>query len=71
MVGPVMGDHRQDTAVLMIRAWRDGSAPSGFRARVVQVFPPTPPESTVAVNVEQVLAVVTEWLQRFGQQSKG
>jgi hypothetical protein len=54
----------------MIRAWPDGGAPSGFRARVVQVSPTTAREGTVTVDVEEVLALVTEWLQTW-QQSKG
>jgi hypothetical protein len=64
MVPSIMDGHRRGGGVLMIRVWADRNARSGFRARVVQVSPPSPGRGAAAIEIEQVSGLVTEWLQR-------
>ena len=61
----VLNHNQHEDLVLIIRAWRDDSVPAGFRARIVQVYPPTAGSGVMAVDVGQVSLIVSEWVQSW------
>jgi hypothetical protein len=53
------------SGVLVVRAWVEGAAPGSLRARITHSSDLTREQQveTTAATVEQVLAIVREWLQ--------
>jgi hypothetical protein len=56
-------------AVLVITVWREPGHPKSARARITYEDGVTGEgTTTAAANLEQALAIVTEWLARFGDE---
>ena len=55
------------TAVLVIRAWREGAAAQGLRARITSTLDTGSAEEVVstAADVEEICASVRAWLDAF------
>lgn len=53
------------SGVLVVRAWIEGACPSGLRARITQAREVTSAQQIemTAATIDQVLAIVREWLQ--------
>lgn len=51
--------------MLVVRAWIEGAGPSGLRARITQSRDVTGGQQIemTAATVDQILAIVREWLQ--------
>ena len=63
---PAMSGERQ-TALLVVRAWIEGSPETGFRARVTTSLDLDTREQTItaAGSVDAVMAAVRRWLDEF------
>jgi len=55
------------TGVLVVRVWVEVGSPSGVRARITETSDLEEGErsSTVAGSVEEIVAIVSEWLDAF------
>lgn len=55
------------TAVLVIRAWKEGEAPEGLRARITSTLDTAAAEDAVsaAADVEEICAAVRAWVDAF------
>lgn len=56
-------------SVLVVRAWRTGSGPGAFRARVIRVgdLPHGVARSTVTSDPDEVCAVVRAWIAEVAE----
>jgi hypothetical protein len=60
---------RERSAVLIIRAWREGSAAEALRARITRTANIDLPgrQETVAAGETEILAAVRAWLDDFAK----
>lgn len=64
MLAVNMGEATERSGVLVVRAWVEGSAPAGLRARITHSYDLTRNEQTMTTTatVEGVIAAVQAWL---------
>lgn len=62
-------DSLDQTGILIVRLWIEGSAAGGFRARITQTHDSSGLEqaSATAGNPEDLYAVVRSWVEAFLQ----
>lgn len=60
-----MTSHREDSAVLVVRAWVEREGPRDVRARIMAHVEGRDVTVATARGVEQVCAVVERWLQQI------
>jgi hypothetical protein len=68
MLGTERYTHSEAAGVLIVRVWREGSSANGlFRVRMVgqQDLARQGQETATASTIEDTLAYVGDWLQRF------
>lgn len=60
---------REPGSVLVVRAWRTGSGPDDFRARVIRVgdLPHGAARSTVTGDPDELCALVRAWIAEVGR----
>jgi|SoiMethySBSTD1v2_1073268.scaffolds.fasta_scaffold3076374_1 hypothetical protein len=62
-----MAKQTVDGAVLVVRLWRDASAPQGFRARILRTddLASEQEETLLVASTKHVMSTVEEWLTEF------
>ena len=59
-----MAQIKELSGVLLVRAWVEGSPPSGLRARITSISDLDENQiEAVAASLEQILAIVRGWLE--------